>query len=236
MAKAELRTWRFTVESILASYMHLVVPATYRIERMQKLIRVVLVCYGLLGVLCVSMIVVARTRPWSEIIVPELGSCEDTLCYMGIKPNVTSAFDAQSILNNAPKLSSVPALLLEPPTMQWAIKLSELVDRIILFPAVVDQSIVGQVDLTLKPATIDAGRVVAQLGPPCAVGLSLNTVVLVYPTSQFIFQTNTNRLQVTSRLAVISLLGSKYSFCQGAGILPHHYVWRGFHNYFISVN
>ncbi len=202
---------------------------------MKTVMRIVCVCCGLALLLSGGAIVSGRAQPRIDA-VPDLGVCSGRACYLGIVPGETTIEDARAILRNAPQLA------LSDYSNLVANRWSQPFHSVQLVQVVSDgvhasYKYVDEIDLVFSGGTgVDAGRIVLQLGEPCALVLSIvgGRTVLIYPGMLLFFaldrQTEPRVFKSTSPVTQIDLFNT-VSSCEQVKFGEITRPWHGFGRY-----
>lgn len=181
------------------------------------------ICVTLLIATCGSIEIAGHQSDNTDII-PDLGTCEGMACYLGIVPGRTMVIEARKrIRENA-------QLVVSEPDLNFAYRTARPYERVQLLP--LDQAI-GSIELAwLNGMYINAGELVLQFGPPCAVSTLPGDLLLVYPGKVLIFPVMNSKAaaRLDPWLPVIqaNILDNGLTACGGSGLRSSYQPWRGF--------
>jgi hypothetical protein len=187
---------------------------------------------GLALVLC-GAVMVPRVQPRHDAI-PDVGRCDEILCFLGILPGKTELETAVAILKNthnfAPSDYSPDSIVYKQSEPYYRI---QFLARSYLSPNPVDE-----VDLSFFDKSITVGHIVLQFGPPCAVFTGLSNrgrVYLRYPGAVVSLavevQANVALLSTDSPATQINLFDKMRTCEQLAGKYEGDSPWHGFGKY-----
>ncbi len=193
---------------------------------MWKLLRLILLCFGFIGLLCVAEIIMSHSQPDVEFL-PEISKCGDSWCYMGIEPGKTTDFNAQTILGNTPQLTMVYSPIGGTQDYEHYAKPPY---KLRLFKS--KTNVVDTINVIPDSTNLIAGKIILNFGSPCRVILEYPSIFLLYPGVSFQFILRGEQIEPFSTLHTIAFNSSSAMDCVSATNGPlFNYLWSGFRRY-----
>jgi hypothetical protein len=190
---------------------------------MKPLIRVTLLCFVTLGLLIWGSVLIGHAQPRPEFF-GALGRCEGLPCYVGIVPGQTRWADVQTRFEIVTELRGDNHMYLAyaPPGFSGTLR---------FFPS--GDGLLREVDLRFSTTGLKIGDLIAEMGVPCAVGITTRGLpVVVYPSMGVLVagerMGEAQLVKLTSTVTGINLL--RDPDCSLVNSLALH-TWRGFGRY-----
>ncbi len=189
--------------------------------------------WATIALLCCTIVLISQTQPVPEFF-PNLNTCNQRFCYLGITPSQTRWIDAKAILSGMPGLSLRRDTAILPLRDFSASATFSALDN-----DPTNATLVQGITIAVAPDhPVNLAASVLQWGSPCFVVPISNIQILLYPGMVLFVELDDRdrRMKLTSSVTTINLHDNGHSCDSVRRLGPSLPVplqpWHGFTRYF----